>query len=270
MKNVFLTVCFLFFTTVTVATVPDQIEKEAVSTVENKPIPPNIIVISIDGVSRTAMYPLLKKNALPNISNLIVDGNIQNMFVDTTKDPLSIQLHHLIAENEHGLLSIRSQDESIQIVGIDNQINFQAVSPSVTVSRNTQEGRFKAGKLKRLISEKITMLQPPFVMYFNFIDPQVAVKRSREGAERYSNAIKACDYYIGQLHKQIKELEWDQNTIWILTTNHGYAAKSRNPISESWVASSIKLRKKGYQNQLLPTIYHFLGLKNENLGISLH
>ncbi len=99
----------------------------------------------------------------------------------------------------------------------------------------------------------------PFFLFANFTDVDVMGHHYREGAQRYSDAVKSCDIAIGAIIKNLKATnKWDQ-TEFIITTNYGFQPKSKKHTNQlkSWILSSFKIRYKGTLEDVVPTILRY-------------
>ena len=99
------------------------------------------------------------------------------------------------------------------------------------------------------------------------MDVDYVGRRYREGAERYSAAVRQCDDALGDILEYLKNNRLWESTEIFLTTNYGYKKKSQLKSDLIWIASTKKIIKKGYSTDIVPTIYALYGL--ESLGSEL-
>ncbi|MCP4051370.1 MAG: alkaline phosphatase family protein [bacterium] len=245
----------------------------------------NTIYISIDGVSRNTFYQLLHKNKLPGIQKIIDRGNYRNLdisnhpserllcytelfsgycneFITTQDTKTSVFLPGIVTVFERLKEHIPSLNTGIIVSSINNsdkgsllKILLEEISTqSITVYPETSRS---AKTVAALASDFIINNQDPFFLFFNFTDVEHMGHKYREGAEVYSQALIECDKALKKVINTLyKSNRWN-NTEFFITTNYGFSKKSKNHklVKKSWIASTMKIRYKGYQSWIVPTIY---------------
>jgi len=254
-----------------------------------KASPRNLIFISIDGVSRRVLYSLLQKKRLPGIKQVIFRGNYRNM--DGTRDysgatPAYLQFFtgadskYYYREKGHPrplpkentiFYGLEKQVEDLSLVLILSKPKLEKprrnLAPYLTElephwALSFPEIRRTSQSVGDSVVATIKSVSPPFFLFVNFTDPEDAGLLYREGAMEYSLAIQRCDAQVLRLINTLKEKGiWD-STEFVLTTNFGFHKNSRyyKDMTDSWIASTQKIRRKGTLKDIVPTLYHLLGI----------
>ncbi|RAP37215.1 hypothetical protein DID80_04340 [Candidatus Marinamargulisbacteria bacterium SCGC AAA071-K20] len=247
---------------------------------------PNVLFISIDGLSRDTLYALLQKDRLPNIKLITSRGNYRNMVLSPPvfnyKNTYSIFFSGLAAEESSEFDHFTPLPFKTSIFERLKECDEKIYTGIVLSSPKTPEALDSPGILLKLakptidivkderlrrahvvsaeVVDTLAQLKPPFFMFFNFVDVEYVGKRYREGAERYSEAVKKCDTALGDIIEFLKKSDaWD-NTEIFLTTNYGYKKRSQEKSDLIWIASTRKILKKGTSRDIVPTLYSLYGL----------
>jgi membrane-anchored protein YejM (alkaline phosphatase superfamily) len=105
----------------------------------------------------------------------------------------------------------------------------------------------------------------PFFLFVNFTDVEYVAHKTREGSFEYSLAIRQFDKALGAIIKSLEDKELFDKTNFFITTNYGFEIKSRKhtDCKKTWIISNHKIRYKGNQTDIVPTILHTYGLKGD-------
>lgn len=253
---------------------------------------PNVIMISVDGVSRETLYALLQKNKLPNMAILLETGNYRNMSLvvdkNTNDEAFVSQItgytkDRLLADkdtlNIPSLVTVfgRLKHEypgKIQTVLILNQPNNDIapvfLSPYIQntiayVDAYHEEKPRNVFETGRTIRAAIQKIRGPFFLYANVTDAEGIAHKYREGVSQYSQAIKDFDEQLGYIIEDLKKKREFKDTKFLITTNFGFepVSKRYENNKESWVLSSDKILFKGTNLDLVPTILYWYGMDYE-------
>ncbi len=238
----------------------------------------NVVYIVVEGVSRATFYELIKRNKLPNYNKIIERGNYRNMGIDN-----SMLLSHdstLIAYSGYSSKQFhdRSFIEQLQLlkpnldikcflsvpINKDYPLDIQASlvhltevtdSPSIVYRTSTEIGV--------LASDYIQNQQNSFFLILNFTNVDYVGWRYREGAMKYSMAIKNTDKSLGLIIDALEERNEFEDTDFLITTNYGYHRKLQIPKEEGWVVSTQKVLRKGTLYDLFPSLLDLLDVGSD-------
>jgi predicted AlkP superfamily pyrophosphatase or phosphodiesterase len=250
--------------------------------------PPNTVYICIDGLSRTTLYSLLKKDKLPNIKRVIASGNYRNVDVDGYKSETLPTYKVLLSGYRQGSVGLpiekglsifeklESEVPSISVMALfshpqnlDAQVTINTLLTKENIEKYVlhKEVNRSAHIVARKAVNYIFSKRSPFFIFLNFTEVDYVGHRFRNGSERYSKAVLECDRAIGKIFDSLVENGLDDKTNIFLTTNYGfkYNARSHENIRHSFLASNLKIRYKGNQEDIVPTIYHTYKIPYKNI-----
>ena len=115
-------------------------------------------------------------------------------------------------------------------------------------------------RISKDIVKTLLLIEEPFFIFANVPSVDEQGWKWREGAELYSESLIKVDKVIQKTITVLKELQCFDQTIFIITTSFGYFPKSQILSPNLWVISSEKIRYKGSQLDIVPTIYRFYGI----------
>jgi len=106
-----------------------------------------------------------------------------------------------------------------------------------------------------------------FFTFIHFGEPDYAghIPEGGENSELYSQAIKECDHWLGQIIQKLKDLNIYHKTFIYLTSDHGYDENGRSHLYAPdivLVTNNNNVNRNGDQTDIAPTIYHSLGILN--------
>jgi len=110
------------------------------------------------------------------------------------------------------------------------------------------------------IASFVRSSKTPFFLFANFTNVDFIARKYREGAAMYSLSIKRCDEALGVIIQSLKDEGIWETTQLVLTTSYGYRSRSQFQSKEIWVAATKKIRFKGSQLDIVPTLYELLGI----------
>ena len=249
----------------------------------------NVFYISIDGLSRDTLYALIQKNALPNIQEIINRGNYRNMTLDashiTYRSSYSLLFSGKELEQSDGFdylrplpfkasvfEQIKQQHEKLYtgVMISSPQAPEEVDSPSLllklaspTIDVFKTERYRSAADVAIEVEDILAHFQSHFFVFFNFVDVEYVGRRYREGAERYSAAVRKCDDAIGRIIQSLKDRGLWETTDFFITTNYGYQSKTQNKSKDTWIVSTRKIIKKGVSSDIVPTLYSLYDLKED-------
>lgn len=100
----------------------------------------------------------------------------------------------------------------------------------------------------------------PFFLVFNITDIEATGRRTRAGAQAYSDTITRCDQALTALFTTLKTL--DRSTQILVTTSFGFAPNTRDALgtTTTWLASSLPMPSVRHATDLPDAILNSLGL----------
>jgi hypothetical protein len=111
-----------------------------------------------------------------------------------------------------------------------------------------------------------------FFAFFHFGDPDHKGHLYGENSVEYLNAIKTCDYWLGQIMTTLEAHDIAKNTLIYLTTDHGFdkGLETHYYAPNTFLATNDKnVTRNGDEVDIAPTIYYGLGLWNQSFNPSL-
>ena len=263
--------------------------------------PKNLMVICVEGLSRNTLYKLLNKNKLPNFEAIMKKGNNNGNYrnLELSNIPSEpIQTYQQLLTGQYEWLQITSNRSeslpkgitifehmkkafpkmSVGAVLSSIQSNKSSMTFETLLSNTAPSLDYKSAIIPRtskgVKSEVLSFLdktKTQFFLFTNFTDVDVMGHHYREGAQRYSDAVKDCDQAIGEIIAKLKvEDRWEQ-TEFLITTNYGFKPKSQSHTDQikSWILSSFKIRYKGTLQDVVPTILRYFKIDQSEIKPSL-
>ena len=234
---------------------------------------PNVIWVSLDGVSRNTFYALLHKKQLPHLQKLLRQGSYRNLDI-LTPNPQMGYPHFLTGMNISAVLDnsdnalkktstvfekvkTRHKDANIHVIVSQTETTQ---TPKLLLKKAYLDG---AGIVLRvsdsdthafaLAKQAITPTNPTFV-FIQQTAPADSVFRYREGTEHYSESLIAFDRHLGNLIAHYRNTQNKTPLYVIISSSYGFAPHSRTPTSEAWVLSNIPLSRKAFSGDIVPSI----------------
>ena len=96
-----------------------------------------------------------------------------------------------------------------------------------------------------------------FFMFFHFSDPDTKGHQSGENSQDYTDAIIACDVWLGEIADALNKNKLYDKTMIYVTTDHGFneGTNGHNFAPDIWLASTDKgLFGPGAQGDIVPTL----------------
>ncbi len=239
----------------------------------------NVVYIVVEGVSRSTFYELIKRDKLPHYSQIIDRGNFRNLAINegmlASHDSTLVAYSGYSSKQFHDksfIEQLKTLKPNLDVkcflsVPIDKEypvtIHANLVylteftnSPSISYRTSTEIGM--------LASDYLKDQKEPFFLMLNFTNVDYVGWRYREGAMKYSQAIKNTDKSLGMIIDALKQSGEFENTDFLITTNYGYHRKLQIPKEEAWVVSSKKVLRKGTVYDIFPSLVDLLDL---NMGM---
>jgi membrane-anchored protein YejM (alkaline phosphatase superfamily) len=240
---------------------------------------PNVLWISVDGISRHTFYALLQKKQLPNIQKLIKNGNYRNLDI-LTPNPQLGYVHFLTGMNssaaidensrkiKKGLTVFEKTKQKHSTLGVHlflsetdgpqtplallNKANLSAAG--ITLVTSTSD-------IKLLAGAKNTMtLDMPMFLFIQHTAGAASVFRYREGTEHYSDTIVSFDKQVGDLLAHYKKTKPNRPLHVIISSSYGFEKNTRKPTAEAWVLSNNIIVRKTFSGDIVPTIFHLYAI----------
>jgi len=260
------------------------------------PDPPNIILLGWDGVQQNHLYELLNQDQLPNINILKNQGALVNLTIsDHATDTYGGWTQILtgyrwwntgIYSNDYWFNSIPNNYTIIEQVenhfGKENikTAFFTSFSFEYTINYSNQPLFSNLPSNVDLVdlafrnASETTPIALQFIEehknmhFFTFIlfgETDIAghIPEGGENSELYDQAIKECDFWLGEIIKKLKELNIYHKTLIYLTSDHGFDENGRSHFyaPDTFLASNDNnLKRNGDQVDVAPTIYEALGI----------
>lgn len=234
---------------------------------------PDVLWISADGVSRNTFYALLHKKQLPNIQKLMSHGNYRNLDV-LTPDPQLGYVHiltgmnstatvddktHKIKKNLTVFEKVKEKHNSVTVKILLSEIEGpqtpesllnknELESTGITMLTSTSDSQIFA-EAKQAMNSKT-----PLFLFIQDTDMAKSVLRYREGTEHYSDTIIAFDRHVGDLIAHYNLTKRDRPLFVIINSSYGFEKNSKKPSPEAWVLSNIKISRKAFSVDIVPSI----------------
>ncbi len=234
---------------------------------------PNVIWISLDGVSRDTFYAFLQKKQLPNMQRLLRSGNYRNLDI-LTPDPQMGYPHFLTGMNISATLD-NSNNTLKKTTTVFEKVKTRHKNATVQAIVSKTEAPYSPKRLLNktyldaagiairvsssdshaftLAKQAITKKKPIFI-FIQQSDPADSVFRYREGTERYSDIIIAFDRRLGDLISHYRDTQRDTPLYVIISSSYGFQKHARTPSTESWILSNIVLSRKAFSGDIAPSI----------------
>ncbi len=253
----------------------------------------NVIVIGIDGLGGKYIN---QENA-PFISNLFLEGTytkeMQNVAL-TTSGPNWMSMFTGVDSKKHGvvddnwksrknksskfptifqILDAKKQDFAVFYTGTLKPAMEQDIIR--TRSYNAQWFLTDRGALKSAINKIRAKKQPEFMfLHFDYVD--IFGHIFGYGSRPYNWMVKRADSKVEEFINVLKEEDIYQNTVLIVTSDHGGFGKSHGgdtPEERSTffvirgpdIAKNQRIQRKVRIFDIMPTIAYFLKLKNKKI-----
>jgi len=234
---------------------------------------PDVIWISADGVSRNTFYALLRKKQLPNIQKLMSRGNYRNLDV-LTPDPQLGYVHFLTGMNSSATIDDKTNKikkrmtvfETIKEKHSNVAVNLLLSetegpqTPLALLNKNTLTAAGIAMVSSTSDSQLFTAAKQalntstPVFLFIQQTDMAQSVFRYREGTEHYSDTLTTFDRHLGDLIAHYNATKRDRPLFVIISSSYGFEKNSKKPSPEAWVLSNIKVSRKAFSSDIVPSI----------------
>ena len=251
----------------------------------------NVILISWDGTQRAHLLDLYDSSLLPNLSSLAQAGTYVSMTI--TDHATDTKAGH--SEMLTGL--------GPSVTGVYSNGRFQAIPTGLTLFERlkshfggdgiaTAAITGKRGNLYQILEnalpaidqasirdakasvagpEMLKVLEAyhdrPFFAFFHFSDPDSAGHGYGENSREYTQAIRTCDDWLGEIMAKMRTLGIDGRTRVYVTTDHGFDEGSRthNNAPATWfvtndAGASAPQGEDADQKDIAPTLLARFGV----------
>ncbi|MCL6519848.1 MAG: alkaline phosphatase family protein [Armatimonadetes bacterium] len=102
-----------------------------------------------------------------------------------------------------------------------------------------------------------------FFAFYHFSDPDHTGHNHGENSKEHNDAIIACDKWLGEIVKKLKDLGVYDKTMIFVTADHGFdeGKTSHSNAPYVFLASNVKsLKRDGHQRDIAPTILNEMGV----------
>ena len=111
-----------------------------------------------------------------------------------------------------------------------------------------------------------------FFGFFHFSDPDHIGHQYGENSIQYENAIKTCDYWLGQILNTLNNTGLTQKTLIYITADHGFDEGLKTHSNAPYVflaTNDNNVMRNGDEVDVAATIYYGLGLWNQSFNPAL-
>jgi arylsulfatase A-like enzyme len=121
---------------------------------------------------------------------------------------------------------------------------------------------------KRALEEIEKHAQERFFFFIHFADPDSAGHKYGENSQEYSDAIKSCDLWLGQIMEKLKKLGIYEQTLIYVTADHGFdeGKTTHSYAPYIFLATNDKnIIRNGDRADIAPTILKRFGIDVKNI-----
>ena len=125
---------------------------------------------------------------------------------------------------------------------------------------------------KRALEEIEKHAQERFFFFIHFADPDSAGHKYGENSQEYSDAIKSCDLWLGQIMEKLKKLGIYEQTLIYVTADHGFdeGKTTHSYAPYIFLATNDKnIIRNGDRADIAPTILKRFGIDVKNIQPAL-
>ena len=125
---------------------------------------------------------------------------------------------------------------------------------------------------KRALEEIEKHAQERFFFFIHFGDVDAAGHKYGENSQEYSDAIKSCDLWLGQIMEKLKKLGIYEQTLIYVTADHGFdkGKKTHSYAPYIFLATNDKnIIRNGDRADIAPTILKRFGIDVKNIQPAL-
>ena len=235
--------------------------------------PPNVIWVSMDGVSRNTFYAMLQKKRLPTMQRLLRSGNYRNLDI-LTPDPQMGYPHFLTGMNSSVTLDnsnnslrktttvfekVKTRHKRATVHAIVSNTNT-TYSPHILLNKTYLDAAGISLHVSSsdshaftLAKQAMTQTTPVFV-FIQQSEAADSVLRYREGTERYSDILIDFDRRLGDLIRHYQTAQPNTPLYVIISSSYGFQKHARTPSAESWILSNIVISRKAFSGDIAPSI----------------
>ena len=254
--------------------------------IKAQPPTKNAVIIFMEGLSRSTLYPLLSKNRLPNLNDVIERGNYRNNEAEGVSLNNGEAMLSLLTGKDHHDMAISTANFNLSETFVKK---IADAYPSVNIKVLLAISAYESSENESFLLQKsLTHYAPnnsfvqgssydigssaakfintsnnPFLLVIKYSNIEHIGQKYREGGELYSMAVENCDRSIGLIIAELKKKKQWQHTEFLITTSVGMIPKSKFRSPYTWVIATQKVRRKGSIQDIVPSIYDLLGLKDK-------
>tara|TARA_Y100000389_G_scaffold201931_1_gene245872 strand:- start:698 stop:1477 length:780 start_codon:yes stop_codon:yes gene_type:complete len=196
---------------------------------------PNVVVVILDGATHETVHALRQKNRLTTPQTL-------THYKPLSADPFTDHATAYASLLDPALWAHIHTHDPDRITGL--LLSTPPGTPTLTtkpVSANwvAPEAPRSVYPVVQAATEFITQhADSPFLLVFNVTDIEATGRRTRAGAQAYSDTISRCDQALTALFTTLKSL--DRSTQILVTASFGFAPNTRNALgtTTTWLAST--------------------------------
>ncbi|RAP32334.1 hypothetical protein DID76_00600 [Candidatus Marinamargulisbacteria bacterium SCGC AG-414-C22] len=242
----------------------------------------NLIYIVMEGTSRSTLYSLIKKDKLPHVQKIIERGNYRNVETTTLNSYdddlyLSLLLPNTVSPNRVTTSNMTSKTtifdvvhetmpsvaisilytppDSLATYPLTQAVITTKIQQFPTYSMQQKVSSYDVGKKAAAIIEQHS---GAFMLFLNYTNVNRVGLKYREGGELYSQAVFNVDRSIGLMINALEAKKQWENTEFLVVTNYGMVAKTKEKSHKTWVLSTQKALRKGTIFDILPSALSLL------------
>ncbi len=271
----------LSYVVLTVSSPPSKAQSEGI----------NAILISWDGVDREDLYLLLRRGELESLELLASEGVIVNITVTGHTTDTKAGHAQMLTGYGPDITGVYNNGRyrpipdgytifervrryygseyiaTAMITGKRENLDVEGNGPFSNAKEDLDIYIVRHANANQVGPEALKIIETyyttRFLFFFHFSDPDHKGHRYGEGSEQYLQAIKTCDYWLGQIMLKLQSLGIGNETYIYVTSDHGFDKDARVHTHAPYVFLATNDRdvcRNGEQKDITPTILFRVGL----------
>lgn len=224
----------------------------------------NAVLIVLEGASRSTFYALMQKNKLPHYRALERRGNSRKKSLPTAYTSYEALTEPLYSTQ--AVVRLQQRIPSLTVYTVLTQAAHRVYAPSFLDALTRFQDQTIAApfvprhsyEVAQAVVVSLEKAVAPFLLILNFTNIDAVVQQTREGGALYSAAIQRTHDVLGTIIAALHKKGEAANTHFLITSNHGYKAKTRQPQADSFVLSTQKLYNEVTPEALYPILESLL------------